>query len=1052
MGTTRIADVFQIRSRFMRSIHLERDFSDESVVQGYVLTPHARAGMERLAEGLLPRSTQRSWRITGDYGTGKSSFALALARLFSGQTEGLPVPVRQAVDFRHFGGDRPHLLPVLVTDSRTHLGTAILHSLATAVESAADRGRKPQILDRIRSAAAAAVITPPADQDVLAFLEETVSYVRESGRGTGLLLILDELGKFLEYAAIHPEQQDIYFLQALAEAAARSGGQPLFVIGLLHQGFNAYAEQLSQVAQKEWEKVAGRFEEILFNQPLEQTAGLVADALNVRLPRLPRDLVTLSEREMAHAVDLGWFGAGASRQILVGYAPRLFPLHPTVLPVLVRLFSRFGQNERSLFSFLLSDEPCSLQAFAEAPLPGAGFYRIHHLYDYARSAFGHRLSVQSYRSHWNQIESVVESFPRDELSELDILKTVAVLNLLDAPGLMATEETIALTVAGAGTAAAGRVKQALKRLQRDRSILYFRGAAAGYCLWPHTSVNLERAYQDASRAIPLPQRVGPLIGENLETRPLVARRHYIETGNLRHFTVSYTPPSDMAQAVTRDDPADGRIVVALCETEEERFAALRGVSATPFRDRKDVLLAVPRPLQGLASLLQEVQRWEWIAHNVPELNHDAYAMEEVTRQLTAARAVLEKRVRSYVGLRQFAETMDLEWFHAGRPLSVRSGRELLSKLSAICDRLYPQAPKLKNELVNRHTLSSAAAAARMRLIERVFRFPSSPCLGMEPAAKPPEMSMYLSVFQAAGLHREHDGRWMFCVPSEGADPCNVRPVFERMLHLLEERRDGRVKVPDLFQSLRMPPYGIRDGLCPLLLAVFAALHEQDVAFYENGAFVRVVAGQELQRLSKAPETFEIQYCHIGGVRAVVFERLYHLLTPEGSQSAKPSVLDVVRPLCVFAAQLPAYTHKTGSLSSEAQAVREALLRAEEPATLIFRHLPVACGLDPFAHDQPPSSARVKQFVQRLRSALDELRATYPGLLERMQAVVTKAFDRPGDFDQVRESLANAADSVLVAVADARLKAFCLRLADRGLETQPWLESLGSFVCSKPPSK
>src|SRR5262249_42279903 len=189
-----------------------------------------------------------------------------------------------------------------------------------------------------------------------------------------------------------------------------------------------------------------------------------------------------------------------------------------------------------------------------------------------------------------------------------------------------------------------------------RSALDCRGAAGGYCLWPHTSVNLERAYHDASKALPQPERVSPLIRESLETRPLVARRHYIETGNLRHFTVNYTPTVDLAHAVEERDEGDGKIVVALCETEEDRIEALRVARSSAARDRDDVLVAVPRPLQGLATLIHEVQRWDWIARNVPELNHDAYALEEITRQLRTARQVLEKHVRSYIGLRQFAET------------------------------------------------------------------------------------------------------------------------------------------------------------------------------------------------------------------------------------------------------------------------------------------------------------------------------------------------------------------------------------------------------------
>ena len=100
-----------------------------------------------------------------------------------------------------------------------------------------------------------------------------------------------------------------------------------------------------------------------------------------------------------------------------GLASRLYPLHPTVLPVLTRLFSRFGQNERSLFSFLLSSEPFGLQMFAERPASPRTFYRLSDLYDYARATFGHRLSVQSYRNHWNLIESIVESFPADHAVE-----------------------------------------------------------------------------------------------------------------------------------------------------------------------------------------------------------------------------------------------------------------------------------------------------------------------------------------------------------------------------------------------------------------------------------------------------------------------------------------------------------------------------------------------------------------------------------------------------------------------------------------------------------
>jgi hypothetical protein len=58
------------------------------------------------------------------------------------------------------------------------------------------------------------------------------------------------------------------------------------------------------------------------------------------------------------------------------------------------------------------------------------------------------LNVQSYRSHWNLIESIIESYPTEDIVELRVLKTVGLLNLIDANSLLATEEAIAIAVAG----------------------------------------------------------------------------------------------------------------------------------------------------------------------------------------------------------------------------------------------------------------------------------------------------------------------------------------------------------------------------------------------------------------------------------------------------------------------------------------------------------------------------------------------------------------------------------------------------------------------------
>jgi hypothetical protein len=231
-----------------------------------------------------------------------------------------------------------------------------------------------------------------------------------------------------------------------------------------------------------------------------------------------------------------------------------------------------------------------------------------------RTNFGHRLAVQSYRSHWNLIDSVVESFATEDELHVKILKTVGVLNLLNDGDLLPTEESVICAQAGFDQSEQKQVRAALDKLHKGKRVLYDRGRARGLCLWPHTSVDLEKAYDDARRAIDTPQRVASLIKNSLESRPIVARRHYIETGNLRYCDVRYCSVMELSGLLEKNpSDADGLIIVPLCETPTEREAALEFLKQSPLKQNPNWLVAVPRPLNNLASLVQEVQRTVWIA-------------------------------------------------------------------------------------------------------------------------------------------------------------------------------------------------------------------------------------------------------------------------------------------------------------------------------------------------------------------------------------------------------------------------------------------------------
>jgi hypothetical protein len=89
-------------------------------------------------------------------------------------------------------------------------------------------------------------------------LQQAVS--KKSGKG--ILIVIDELGKFLEYEARHLGANDIFLLQALAELAYEGGEASILLLVMMHQAFEQYSKGLGANLKNEWVKVQGRFKSI----------------------------------------------------------------------------------------------------------------------------------------------------------------------------------------------------------------------------------------------------------------------------------------------------------------------------------------------------------------------------------------------------------------------------------------------------------------------------------------------------------------------------------------------------------------------------------------------------------------------------------------------------------------------------------------------------------------------------------------------------------------------------------------------------------------------
>ena len=1041
MNHKRISELIRINPRFLRSVNLERDFGDSLALEGYITTTETSRYLQRIGRGLRPESGERAWRITGDFGSGKSSFALVLANLLGPSSAKLPASIKALRDDLGLHRNSPKFLPVLVTGAREPIAFACLRSLQSSLIHSLDRRTKLKAKERIAELLTQGDV---GDREAVELIERTSSELVAKGLFGGILLIIDELGKSLEFAALHPEKQDVYFLQTLAESSSRSSEAPIYTLGLLHQGFADYAEKLSSTAQLEWAKVSERFSEITFSQPLGQVATLIASALSLKDDNTLWGWKSRAKDDMLTAIDLGLYGPTAPKTSLAQLAPGLYPLHATVIPVLTKFFRRFGQNERSLFSFLLSSESFALQDFARREAGAEQIYRLADFYDFAACNFSHRLGGQSFRSHWNHIDARIRSAENKSQDIQILLKTVGILNVVHTPELYPTQEILELAV-GNPTG----LSKDLKNLCKD-GILFNRGPA-GYSLWPHASVNLEQRIEEAAEKLTHPAPIAEVVREKLDSRPIVARKHYIRTGNLRHFEVRFATSREFllsASGIKATHPADGVVCVVLCESVAERQQA--EVTAASHCSDRNLIVAISAPLESLASCSLELERWLWVERETPELKDDRFAAEEVSRQVAASRQLLETRMQDFVGFRNDSPSefeSGIAWFHLGKAIPAFGvDASLQSFLTDLCDKMFDLAPCVKNELVNRHAISTAAARARQMLFKGMLNQASLPLLGIPEDKAPPEKSMYLSVLKEGKIHREQQDTWQLVFPEAGDDPLNIRPALDAIMTRLEEQPDRRVPVGELYDLLRSAPYGVRDGLIPILLLVVFIVHETEIAIYEDGIFKPEIEQFLLMRFAKVPQTFEFQLCRINGVRRALIAELASVVEAEHAEEGK--ILSIVRPLCLFVDGLPDYVKNTDQLSPETLALRKAIETAREPSMLVFHAIPEAFGYAGKSKKDLDPAALGK----KLNHSLQELRRCYPELHSRMAKAITEAFETDLPLEEWRASISASAETILMGLSDQDLRAFSLKLVDSETGETEWLEALGSMLVRCPPSR
>lgn len=388
-----LADSIAVAGRYARSANLERDAARPEPLQGYVVTARTLDVLERVFSAAATGDAGGAWSLTGPYGSGKSSLALLLDAVVGppGDTRCTALSLIEEVSPRvaglarlahtRHGTHESCFNRALVTAQREPLARTVLRALEAAV-----RRRFGKIPPKSRFGAAgalrgaledAAADDPRRTGPSPAALVEVARCLAEDAP---LLLVIDEFGKNLEAVRDGGASGDPYLLQQLAEAGQGSG-LPIFLVTLQHLSFDDCLAGTAAAQRREWAKVQGRFEDVAFVESPAQARALIGTVFDVHDDALRARITRWAESRADQMRSLGIAELADPQAVAANY-----PLHPLAALVLPELCSRYGQQERTLFSFLAGSDPKSASSFLASasvtprgPLPSLGLDGV---YDY----------------------------------------------------------------------------------------------------------------------------------------------------------------------------------------------------------------------------------------------------------------------------------------------------------------------------------------------------------------------------------------------------------------------------------------------------------------------------------------------------------------------------------------------------------------------------------------------------------------------------------------------------------------------------------------------
>ncbi|WOK05067.1 VWA domain-containing protein [Imperialibacter roseus] len=950
-----------MKVKFSPSVNIIRDESQEI---NYIVTPNVEKKVVEIEE--LIQTGFRAFTIIGSYGSGKSSFLWAL----EGNTQ------KKANYFESKLGNGASFLKIVGEYA------SLRETLAEKLNSSDDT------------------------KSLLAALKAKPSKA-------GLFLIVDEFGKFLEYAVRNDTEKEIYFLQQLAEYVAEPSNNCI-LITTLHQSFEAYATPgLTLSERNEWKKVKGRFKDITFNEPVEQLLYLASKKLSNE--GLANTSVVKKNIELQRKHSIVKLDA----TFLSDISSALWPLDLFSGYLLAVGLQRYGQNERSLFTFLEGelDEASTRQLM------------VADIFDYLYLEFYSYLgSDKNY--DYNTWRAVSKAIERAELLERSntslgqaIIKVIGVVSLLGHKGAKLDKSFLINYLSS--TYSEEEIEKAIDELE-SRKIILFTLYNNAYRVFEGTDVDFKEELKIAGSEIDGYIDVPSKLREYFKFSVVSAKAVTYQLGTPRFFqhVISENPIEELPKG-----QIDGFINLVFSET-----LGIKGLKEVS-KENEETLYAKFENVQDIREILIDIER---TTKAMAKHHEDFEARKEFENILHSHKQLLNRSVLDAL------YTDRVSWIYKGERQPISSNKELNKKLSEICRDVYSQTPSFRNELVNRHILQGASGAKNPYFKALVTNYHLED-LGFAKDRFPAEKTIYLTLLKETGIHHATGVDYEFARPND-----NFQDLWKACESFLASTKSEKKKITVLFELLSRKPFKLTQGFLDFWIPTFLFIKRDDFAlFSDEEAYQPEITDSHLYFFTRDASKYSIKAFDVEGIKLNLYNKYRELLQLKDERKVNnQSLIESVKPFMVFHHHLNTYAKTTNRITPETKALRQAIEKAEDPEKLFFEEFPSAIGIE--LKDLLASPELFDEYIKKMKAAIRELQGCFDQLMDRIEKfILLELFGgQQLSFQEYKSKIDLRFGSLKEHMLIPQQTALLIRLRSPLDDRNSWLNSLSHVLIGK----